>query len=114
MIMVINQKESAALTLHMSIMRKSYRKLIKTRYKAHRERLYLSYDYLLGIAKDALINKNEVNEVYLNITDLEVLYEFLKSYTSKLEQLDNKNTDLLEQLQILKDIHTRCEELKAA
>jgi len=113
MILVINHKESAALTLHMAIMRKSYRNLIKARYKAQRDVLYVAYDYVWQKAKEALESQNKVNEVHLNVLDLEMICEFLKSYASKLEKMDLKDMDL-EQLEILKELHIRCEELKAA
>jgi len=113
MILVISEKESAALTLHMSIMRKSFRNLIKARYKARRDDLNKSYDYLLQIIKDALESKNKTNEIHLNILDLEVLCEFLNSYTSKLAKFDLKDMDL-EQLEVMEGLHLRCRELMAA
>jgi len=113
MILVISEKESAALTLHMSIMRKSFRNLIKACYKAHRDDLNKSYDYLLQIVKDALESKNKTNEIHLNILDLEVLCEFLNSYTSKLAKFDLKDMDL-EQLEVMEGLHLRCRELMAA
>lgn len=113
MILVINEKESAALTLHLSIMRKPYRNLIKSRYKARRNDLNKSYDYILSTVKNALESQNEANEVHLNIIDLEVLCEFLNSYTSKLAKFDLKDMDL-EQLEIMKGLHLRCQELMAA
>lgn len=114
MILVINHKESATLTLHMAIMRKSYRNIVKARYKARRDVLYNAFDCVYQSAKESLESQNEVNEVHLNIVDLEMLCEFLKSYTDKLDVLDLKNETDIEQLQIMKDLYLRCEGLMAA
>ena len=114
MILVINHLESATLTLNLSRMRKSYRNLIKARYKARREELYASYDYILENVKNALESKLETNEVHLNIIDLEVLLSFLKSYTDKLEEMKLKHADDIEQIEIMKELHLRCERLMVA
>lgn len=113
MILFINQKESATLTLHMSMMRKPYRNLIKACYKTRRNDLNKSYDYILATVKNALESQNEGNEVHLNIVDLEVLCEFLNSYTSKLAKFNLKGMDL-EQLEIMEGLYLRCQELIAA
>lgn len=116
MILVINQKESAALTLHMSVMRKSYRNLFKSRYKARRVELEKIYDYLLGLSKEALESKLELFELHLNIRDLEMLCEVLRSYTDKFKKEVGhalKSEDL-EQINILDQLHARCKGLIAA
>lgn len=113
MILVVDEKESATLTLHMSMMRKPFRNLFKARYKARREVLSKSYDYILGSARKALESENEVDEMHLNIIDLEVLCEFLNSYTSKLAKFELKGMDL-EQLGVMKELHLRCRELMTA
>lgn len=112
-ILVINKKESATLVLHMLIMRKNYRKLVKKRYKARREDLNSSYDYILESAKDTSESENEENEVYLDEIDLEVLFAFLESYLNELYELDLKG-EMLEQLNTVQTLYHRCAELMAA
>lgn len=114
MILVINHLESATLTLNLSRMRKSYRNLIKARYKARRDELYASYDYILENVKDALESQLETNEVHLNKRDLEVLESFLKSYIGKLDELNLKHVEDIQQIEIMKDLHLRCERLLTA
>lgn len=112
MILVINEKESATLVLHMAIMRKNYRKLIKSRYKARRGELNNSYDYLLDSVKEALKSENKENEIYIDDVDKEVLCAFLSSYIEKLEELELKE-EMIEQSQVMKALHLRCQELVA-
>lgn len=114
MILLINQKESATLSLNLSIMRKSYRNLFKSRFKARRDDLYKSYDYILDSVKKALESQNEVDELHLNKTDLELLCEILRSYTIKLDGIGLKDEMDVEMLQIMKDLHLRCKELLVA
>lgn len=114
MILVINRKESATLTLNLLRMRKSYRNLIKAQYKARKEELYKSYDYISESVKNALESQSEVNEVHFNRMDLEMLSEVLRSYTDKLDALDLKNEEDVEQIQIMKDLYLRCEGLLTA
>lgn len=116
MILNVNQKESAALTLHMLVMRKSYRNLFKGRYKARREELYQTYDYVLNLSKKALESELETFDMHLNIRDLEMLCEVLRSYADKFrKEVGNllKGEDL-EQINILDQLHARCRELLAA
>lgn len=110
MILVINQKESATLVLNLGIMRKSYKKLFKRDYKARREVLIQSYDYILEMAKEALESENEANEVHLDELDVEVLCAVLSSYIDKLGEID-LNEEMIEQLQIIKELELRCKEL---
>lgn len=111
MILVINQKESAVLALHLAIMRKSYKKLIKRDYKARRDVLMQSYDYLLEMVKEALENENEANEVHMDEVDQEVLCAFLSSYVDKLGELE-LDEEMVDQLQTMKELELRCKELK--
>jgi len=113
-ILVINHLESATLTLNLSRMRKSYRNLIKARYKARRDELYASYDYVLEIVKEALESQIDTNEVHLNKLDLEVLESFLKSYIGKLDEMKLKHADDIQQIEIMKELHLRCERLLAS
>lgn len=110
MILVINQKESAVLALHLGIMRKNYKKLIKRDYKARRDVLMTSYDYILEMAKEAVESENEANEVHIDELDREVLCAFLSSYVDKLGELE-LNDEMLDQLQTMKELQLRCEEL---
>ncbi|MFJ8462254.1 hypothetical protein ACIQ57_24590 [Lysinibacillus xylanilyticus] len=114
MILLINQKESATLTLNLSIMRKSYRNVFKGRYKARRDEFYKSYDYILDSVKKALESQNEVNELHFNKLDLDLLCEILRSYTIKLDEIGLKDEMDVEMLQIMKDLHLRCKELMVA
>lgn len=114
MILLINQKESATLSLNLSIMRKSYRNLFKSRFKARRDDLCKSYDYILDAVKKALESQNEANELHLNKFDLDLLCEILRSYTIKLDEIGLKDEMDVEMLQIMKDLHLRCKELLAA
>lgn len=116
MILAVNPKESAALTLHMSVMRKSYRNLFKSRYKARREELEQTYDYLLKMSKEALESQLELFELHLNVRDLEMLCEVLRSYTDKFKKEVGhvlKSEDL-EQINILDQLHARCKGVLAA
>ena len=111
MILVINEKESAVLALHLAIMRKSYKKLIKRDYKARRDVLMQSYDYLLEMVKEAVESENEVNEVHLDELDREVLCAVLSSYVDKLGELE-LDEEMMDQLQTMKELELRCKELK--
>lgn len=114
MILVINHLESATLTLNLSRMRKSYRNMIKARYKDRREVLCNAFDYVHQCVKEALESKLDTNEVHLNKIDLEVLEAFLKSYIGKLDELNLKHADDIQQIEIMKELHLRCERLMAA
>lgn len=105
--------DSAALTLHMSIMRKSFRNIIKSKYKDLKKEYLASYDYIHEEVKQALLNNSNSYDLNLNIRDLEILNEFLRAYTNKVmnefnEQL--QDTDR-EQIEALNDVHRRCNEL---
>lgn len=113
MIVKINQKESAALTLHMAIMRKPFRNLMKTKYKAYKSDYLASYDYILNEAKNALEANLDSYDLNLNIKDLEILKEFIRAYT---EQLNKEFKDKLqdvdkEQMQALDAVRKKCDDL---
>lgn len=110
MILIINQKESATLNLHMAIMRKKYRQLFKRDYKARRDELNQSYDYILDMSKDAIESQNKANEVHMDTIDLEVLCAFLYSYVCKLSNV-KLTDDWLEHVEIMQDLHLRCQTL---
>lgn len=104
MILRVSNYDCAALALHMSIMRKSFKNLLKVRYKNTAKELLQSYDYVLTICRDALDQKLDYTDLHLNITDVDVLHEFLLSYTTKLapvlDDIQAKDNDK-EQLQAL-------------
>lgn len=113
MIVKINQKESAALTLHMAIMRKPFRNLMKTKYKAYKINYLASYDYILNEAKNALEANLDSYDLNLNIRDLEILNEFLRAYTAKVEKELKEQLQEVdkEQIQALKNIKAKCSDL---
>lgn len=113
MIVKINQKESAALTLHMAIMRKPFRNLMKTKYKAYKSDYLASYDYILNEAKNALEANLDSYDLNLNIRDLEILNEFLRAYTAKVEKESKEQLQEVdkEQIQALKNIKAKCSDL---
>lgn len=113
MIVKINQKESAALTLHMAIMRKPFRNLMKTKYKAYKSDYLASYDYILNEAKNALEANLDSYDLNLNIRDLEILNEFLRAYTAKVEKELKEQLQEVdkEQIQALKNIKAKCSDL---
>ena len=93
MILKINKFDCAALTLHMSIMRKSFKVLTKKQYNSSKSDLMSSYDYVLQICRDGLEQELEYIDLHLNVQDINVLHEFLLSYTTKLKPLlDDKKT----------------------
>lgn len=113
MILNIKNVEAATLVLHMSIMRKSFRNLLKKNYKQQKDDYLESYDYVLQEAAYVLENHLEAYQVHLNISDLQVLTEFLNAYTNKAKkELEShlKEQDR-EQLHVLADLKDRCQEL---
>lgn len=109
MIVFINEKEAAALTLHMSIMRKSFRKLLKARYSSNKATYMQSYDYLLDEVKKALEGQYSAYALNMNIQDLEILHEFLRAYIDKVEKEMSKHlqdTDR-EQLYVLRNVQDK-------
>lgn len=113
MILEINLKESAALTLHMAIMRKSFRNLVKAKYKAHKSDYLASYDYIHTEVKKALEANLDGFKIHLNIRDLEILNEFLRAYTAKVEKELKEQLQEVdkEQIQALKNIKAKCSDL---
>lgn len=119
MILVINKKEGAALTMHMAVMRKSFRNLLKSKYKDKQREYLIAYDYVQNEAQAILELDLESHSMHLNIIDLTVLEAFLKAYSDKLEQelkskMNNEQISAIEDLSILKDLQQRCEEVMAA
>lgn len=116
MILTLDNLEASALTLHMAIMRKSMRNLLKKKYPKEKKDFLESYDFIHEEAKKVLITSDTDSannyDINANIRDLTVLNEFLKAYTQKIEELD---TDLQgedqEQIEVLVKLHRKCEEV---
>lgn len=117
MIVNINHQESAALTLHMAIMRKSFRNLIKSKYREFKNEYLSSYDYVHEESKKALelFDNGDIEnyELNLNIRDLEILKEFLRAYTAKVAiELSNNLQEIdKEQLNALESVQNKCDDL---
>ena len=112
MILNISNAEAATLTLHMSIMRKNFKKLLKRKYKEHQSYYLQSYNYVVQEAVYVLENELESYQVHLNIVDLEVLSEFLHAYVAKTEEEVKKalKPGQEDPLQALKDLCKQCKE----
>lgn len=120
MILQVEKIEAAALLLHMTTMRQSFRNIIKARYRDKKKTYLSSYDYIVGEASKQLESEIDLYTMHLNIQDAEVLRAFLNSYIDKLKKeilaplkLKDQKTkeELEEQLSILNVIETRCQEL---
>lgn len=113
MILSVNKQEAAALSLHMSIMRKSIRNMLKKRYAADKKTWLSSFDYVMKQAHENLANEN--GHFHLNIKDVEMLHEFIRAYQEQIEkdkQLQKQFSDADKaQLQALKSVQAKCEEL---
>lgn len=103
MIVFINEKEAAALTLYTKMMRPSFRKLLKAKYKANKDDYLQSYDYIAAEVEKALEGQYTAYAVNMNIRDLEILHEFLRSLIDKLqpeaEQVARKDKNKAAELQ---------------
>lgn len=116
MIIFIEEKEAAALTLHMSVMRKSFRNLIKKQHASERESFMTSYDYLLDESKKALEGQYMAYELNMNIKDLEILHAFLKAYIAKAEKENEQAqiSDFKEHLEVLSNVRDKANECISA
>lgn len=116
MIIFIDQKEAAALTLHMSVMRKSFRNLIKNKYTDKRTTYMQSYDYVLNESKKALEGDYTAYALNLNIVDLEVLHEFLCAYIAKSTSVNDKAKadDFKDHLDILSGVRDKANDCLCA
>lgn len=112
MIIFIEEKEAAALTLHMSVMRKSFRNIIKKQHTSERASFMTSYDYLLDESKKALEGQYTAYELHMNIKDLEILHAFLKAYIAKAEKENEvaQSDDLKEHLDALSTVREKANE----
>lgn len=113
MILKINKFDCAALTLHMSIMRKSFKTLTKKQYNSSKMELMQSYDYVLQVCRDGLEQDLDYIDLHLNLQDVSMLHEFLLSYTTKLKPLlsDKKTFTDLDNEQI-KSLCKLCDNLQ--
>ena len=113
MILKLQNVDAAAIALHMSLMRGSFRNLLKKQYKEKKDDYLTAYDYVINEAKYQLEEELEEYNVHLNILDLKVLQAFLQAYIQKSEkELQQAITDeYREHLNVLKDIQNRCSEL---
>lgn len=115
MILTIEKKEAAAMSLHMSIMRKSIRNMLKKRYPAQKKEWLSSFDYLAISTREFLEIGNESGHLDLNIRDAEMLHEFIRAYQEQIEadkQLQKQLKDAdKEQMELLTAVQIRCKEL---
>lgn len=120
MILTLNEKDAAALTLHLSIMKKSFRNIVKRRCKSDKAFLIDSYSFILEEVKNALEELQTSNkyDIHLNIKDLEVLKAFLDAYLDRIDkELELKSyskSDLVEHVLILRDINERLKKVGEA
>lgn len=85
MIVFISEREAAALTLYTKMMRPSFVKLLKAKYRADKGDYMQSYDYISEEAIKALEGEYTSYALNLNIRDLEILHEFLIALVDKLQ-----------------------------
>ncbi|WP_332651612.1 hypothetical protein [Lysinibacillus sp. 54212] len=115
MILAIQKQEAAAMSLHMSIMRKSIRNMLKKRYSMQKKEWLSSFDYLVTSVRDFLEIGQEFGQLNLNIRDVEMLQEFIRAYQQQIElnkQLQKQLTAAdKEQLELLTAVQIRCKEL---
>lgn len=112
MILSVNKKEAAAMSLHMAIMRKSVLKMLKKRHAADKKSWLASFDYVKKQAGENL--ENEHGYLHLNIKDVEILHEFIRAYLERIakdKEMQKQFEKEKEQLQLLTGIKERCEEL---
>ncbi|MFP7202623.1 hypothetical protein SFC08_16760 [Lysinibacillus halotolerans] len=113
MILTLDNKECATLTLHMSIMRKSMRNLLKKKYPGEKNEFLESYDYIHEKAKKGLEASEHFNVTHFtdhyNIRDLKVLTEFLRAY---IEQINNLGVEIKgedkEHVEVMADLLKKC------
>lgn len=112
MIIFINEKEAAALTLHMSVMRKSFRNLLKRQFKAEQKEFQYSYDYIHDEARKALEGEYNAYALNMNIKDLEILKAFLDAYIVKTVRENEmaQIEELKEHLDVLSGVRNKANE----
>lgn len=113
MILQVNNKDAAALVLHLKITRKNFKNLLKSKYSADRKRYLNAYDYVVAECAEVLEQELDNKDLHLNIVDLSVLAAFLKAYVSKAnEEFEKaKIKDDEGHIQTLQNIQQECERL---
>lgn len=116
MIVFLSNQEAASLTLHMAVMRKSFRNLLKKQFKAEQKEFQDSYDYIHNEAQKALEGEYDVYALNMNIKDLRILEAFLEAYIAKTVQENEiaKSDELKEHLDILSGVRKKINELICA
>lgn len=113
LILTLETKECATLTLHMSIMRKSMRNLLKKKYPGEKKEFLESYDYVhekakKGLEASEIFNVTHFTDHY-NIRDLKVLTEFLRAYIDQLNGLKVEFEEVdKEQLEVMANLLKKC------
>ena len=116
MIVVINKMEAAALTMHMNVMRPSFRNITKKNYPDKLKEYISSYDYIKNESSMALEYEVDTYNLNLNIVDLNVLQAFLKAYIDKSQKVNDeaKSEEFQQHLDALNNVQIKCQELKSA
>lgn len=116
MIVVINKMEAAALTMHMNIMRPSFRNITKKNYPDKLKEYINSYDYIKNESSMALEYGVDTYNLNLNIVDLNVLQAFLKAYIEKSQKVnkDAKSEEFQLHLDALQRVKDKADEMAAA
>lgn len=118
MILELNKKEMAALTLHMSIMRKNVRKGFKSNYGSLAKSVLSSYDDVKNTTAQALegLEGQEKHTFNYNIKEIDMLHSFLSFYLIETEK-EFSSHDLKEEdkehLTCLEQIKSKVEYLKS-
>lgn len=119
MILSLNKKEMAALTLHMYIMRKNVRKGFKSNYGSQAKSVLSSFDDVKNTTAQALegMGEEESNHTFnYNINEIDMLHSFLSFYlieTRKEFSEQDLNSEDQEQINCLESIKSKVEHLKA-
>lgn len=116
MILQLDKKEMASLTLHMSLMRKSVRKGFKSNYGSEAKGILESYDEVKSTVAQELEKDVEQTILHFNIKEIDMLHSFLIFYIKELHkfEVEKLNEVDLEQIQSLESIKEKVEECKAA
>lgn len=116
MIIYVNKKETATLVLHMAMMRKNVRNMLKKRQPEARKDWLDSFDYILASVRLILEKDYDESILNLNIKDAEMLQEFLRSYIEQAQpEADKANhKEMQEQLKILTELKNKAIEVIAS
>lgn len=120
MIIQLEKKEIAALTLHMSIMRKNVRKGFKSNYGRDSKDYIASYDEVKNTIAKELENMGENEDscyFHFNIREIDMLFSFLDFYVNEVDlviNLEKLSQEDKEQMKYLSSIKDKVIECKAA